>query len=366
MNELDKLSLMLKTNEPDKLSLILKLAVVASVVIALFKPILGVAVFIICVVVVASARSANAPPPTQENFDPELFAPTQTRFCNDLEPLTFGCDARSANQALLGGPNPKTYSPPIVAPPSHELQYWKATDFVRNSAVNDESNFDAYAAGYASFALPEKCRECAYVPCMCRRNAGPKSRTELLSTATIQPGVYQRSLFDEPINSNIGISFQKQFDPMLIEQTSDSVKYSALPPVTVVETFERGRDGFQSESNVFDPRFTGYGPSNRGYLESVTGQPRFFYDDIDSIKMPNFISRNNIDVYPWAVQYGQDVGTYGGDDYRRLADNAYLDASLKFRTELQERLMRKRNAELWQRRLAPISTMSNSGCASCV
>ena len=30
-----------------------------------------------------------------------------------------------------------------------------------------------------------------------------------------------------------------------------------------------------NESNVYDPRFTGYGTNYRTYIESVTGQPRF-------------------------------------------------------------------------------------------
>jgi len=126
----------------------------------------------------------------------------------------------------------------------------------------------------------------------------------------------------------------------------------------------------QTESDIYDPRFTGYGPTDRGYIEKVTGQPRFFYDDINAVTMPNFVSRSNVDVYPWAAQYGSgyngnlsdgnfpgECSVGYGDGYKRLAENAFSDATIKFRTEIQERLMRKRNAEMWQLRSAPIYTM---------
>lgn len=109
-----------------------------------------------------------------------------------------------------------------------------------------------------------------------------------------------------------------------------------------------------SESTVYDPRFTGYGSNDRAYEDPTTGQTRFFYDDIDAVRMPNFIARSNVDVFPWAVQYGSDAGVCYGDGYKQLANDTFLDSTLKFRTELQQRLMRKRNAEMWQQRVAPI------------
>jgi hypothetical protein len=75
--------------------------------------------------------------------------------------------------------------------------------------------------------------------------------------------------------------------------------------------------------------------------------------------MPNFITRNNVDVFPWAPTYGPDVEK-DSDEYRQLANNAFTDSTILFRTELQERLMRKRNAEMWQRRAFPISTMNKT------
>ena len=77
--------------------------------------------------------------------------------------------------------------------------------------------------------------------------------------------------------------------------------------------------------------------------------------------MPNYITRSNIDNQPWADQYGpiaagQSQGNPLTGNIRELANKAFLDSSLQFRTEMQERLMRKNNANAWQRRQAPIST----------
>jgi len=429
-------------------------------------------------------------------------------FCNDETPLEPTCEYASPNQMLVGGPNPKTYIPPIVAAPSHALDEWKATRLVTHSALNASTNFDVYSSGYEGRCYQsgpigysgddyERFRMAPDPPERC---TGPIDRMDRVLTQTIQPNVYQRTRIDEPINSLIGISLQKQFDPMIIDERNGCVdsfvnyvttagdEKLRLPPIhdptgrgphqpappspdqngdgggggggllggitsgggllggsifngapfglarqpdvswhplredfnddfdsnlnATLTSINRNSKDFinadettdrvdyvprkelcsravggcgrntenkfytlnqivadekkykntdyifrQNESNVYDPRFFGYGPSDRGYVEKTTGQPRWFYDDIDAVKMPNFIARSNVDVFPWAQQYGTDVGEYAGDGYKQLANDAFLNDTLKFRTELQERLMRKRNAEMWQQRVAPITTM---------
>lgn len=128
-----------------------------------------------------------------------------------------------------------------------------------------------------------------------------------------------------------------------------------------------------SIADVVDPRLTGYGPSDRCYTNPLTGATNYFYDDIDSIRMPNYISRNNIDIYPWAPSYGNGfdgrydatntngyVNTIDSSDNRGLmsirqnAFDAYTKDTGRARQELQERIMRKRNGEMWQLRVAPI------------
>ena len=189
-------------------------------------------------------------------------------------------------------------------------------------------------------------------------------RRDNIITQTLQPGVFQKSHIGEPIQSNIGISYTQEWGPTEIQETNNMIKYTMHDPINAILTPQIKEEVIgQDHANVYDPRFTGYGTSYRSYTDQLTGRPRFFYDDVDAITMPNYVTRSKIDVFPWANTYGPDkmMSASEGDEYRQLANNAFTDSALTFRTELQERLMRKRNAELWQRRVAPISTMGRLG-----
>ena len=189
------------------------------------------------------------------------------------------------------------------------------------------------------------------------------SRRDNIITQTLQPGVFQKSHIGEPIQSNIGISYTQQWGPTEVQETNGMIKYTMHDPKNIITPQTKEEVIDQDHANVYDPRFTGYGTSYRSYTDQLTGRPKFFYDDVDAITMPNFVTRSKVDLFPWANTYGPDkmMSASEGDEYRQLANNAFTDSALTFRTELQERLMRKRNAELWQRRVAPISTMGRLG-----
>lgn len=189
-------------------------------------------------------------------------------------------------------------------------------------------------------------------------------RRDNVITQTLQPGVFQKSHIGEPVQSNIGISYTQEWGPTEVQETGNMIKYTMHDPKNTIITPQiMEHDIGQDHSNVYDPRFTGYGTSYRSYVDQLTGRPKFFYDDVESITMPNYITRSKVDVFPWANTYGPDkmMDQSQGNEYRQLANNAFTESALTFRTELQERLMRKRNAELWQRRVAPISTMGRLG-----
>jgi len=156
-------------------------------------------------------------------------------------------------------------------------------------------------------------------------------------TETITPGVYHINDRNEPINSLMGISHEQQF-----EQSN----YEELEPFETVNM-----------SNTYDPRFYGHGTSYRSYIDENVGQPRFYYDDINAIKMPNYITRNAIDVTSFGDSYGPlNSGNKYTQDIHKLADQEYMDATTNFRNEMMQRLMRKRNSESWQQRTFPIRT----------
>ena len=190
----------------------------------------------------------------------------------------------------------------------------------------------------------------------CQKNRNFKNYNENLFTQTIQPGVYTNNQIDEPINSNIGISFTQQFEPLTVQSKNGDIMYTQHDPRifenNVIEPIEQT----VNESNVYDPRFSGYGSSYRAYTDDLLGQTRFLYDDVDAVRMPNYISRNKIDFLPYADTYGPMKGEDGLEYTNRIkemAQNSWTENSLNFRTGLQESLLRKRNSEMWQNRYMP-------------
>ena len=87
--------------------------------------------------------------------------------------------------------------------------------------------------------------------------------------------------------------------------------------------------------DIYDPRFTGYGTSYRSYLEPVTGQTRFYYDDIDAYKRPNYLCRSKVDHIPSSIS----VQAIPNNDYfnsqnryaRTIANDAFMDDTMSFR-----------------------------------
>ena len=200
----------------------------------------------------------------------------------------------------------------------------------------------------------------------CAKDPVMKDFNRNLYTQTIQPEVYTRSEINEPINANIGISFDQQFPPTTCatDEMTGVVNYTEHDPRIIEPVIIEPNPAVETavtEANVFDPRFSGYGTSYRAYTDDKLGQPRFYYDDINAIRMPNYVVRSNIDHQPFADQYGPiPEGNSEGNKFnpiiKALANDAFLTGTIQYRTELQERLMRKRNSEMWQLRKAPIRT----------
>lgn len=388
------------------------------------------------------------------------------RFCRDERPLDYNPelvrnnrpgpnpngvfnnpDFMSLSQRLAGPANPRTFIAPVITPPLADMDYWRANNLVNHSAINAESQVQAYQSGYqttsccpgepslfvpsknpAQYTVPvqqenfgneQPCHNqiygeskenfktnipflktnppleetvvipnepgwvntsCGYNPEQlfdaglptnlpvgnCQQDPLMKQYNSNLFTQTIQPGLYTRSQINEPINSNIGISFNQQFPPTTCKtnELTGEVKYTEhdpriIEPATVEPSLPRVT--LATEANIYDPRFSSYGTSYRSYTDNNIGQTRFYYDDINAIRMPNYITRNNIDHQPFADQYGPlPPGNANGNkdhsNIRALANDAFLSGALEFRTDLQERLMRKVNANAWQQRKAPIRT----------
>jgi hypothetical protein len=204
----------------------------------------------------------------------------------------------------------------------------------------------------------------------CEQNPVFSQYNKNLFTQTVQPGIYTTNEIIEPINSNIGISFQQQFEPVACSfDNAGNIMYTELDPRLVQpQPEEPNFDVINATniSNIYDPRFSGYGTSYRAYTDENLGQTKFYYDDINSVRMPNYITRSNIDFQPFADSYGPlQEGNGDGNKYneniRAFANDSFLRSTIQQRTELQQRLLRKQNAQGWMKRVAPIRTSGSVG-----
>ena len=195
----------------------------------------------------------------------------------------------------------------------------------------------------------------------CEKDPALKQYNENLYTQIVTPGVYTRNQINEPINSNIGISFQQQFEPVTMKRDELGLHYLQHDPriIDTTPVKEEYVDVKANYDNVYDPRFSGYGTSYRSYLEPVTGQSRFMYDDLNAIRMPNYVTRSNIDHLPYAdsygpIQEGSEFGNIHNPHIRYLAQDSWMRDSVDFRNDMTQLLMRANNSRAWQQRQAPL------------
>ena len=94
----------------------------------------------------------------------------------------------------------------------------------------------------------------------CARNPVYKQFNENLFTTAIQPGIYTKNEVNDAVNGNIGISFAQQFHPLVM--TKKNV-VSEVDGRLVDEVIEEETDE-NDISNIYDPRFSGYGTSQKG------------------------------------------------------------------------------------------------------
>lgn len=204
---------------------------------------------------------------------------------------------------------------------------------------------------------------------VCQKQKDMASYNDNLFTSTLQPGVYSKSqvVQNDSVMSNLGISFTQPFLPtyssyvqrkgMNVEGEETGVLYTQYDPSLAPEPTCQIPDTGVKMDQVYDPRFYGYGTDYRSYVDHLTGRPKFFYDDVDVHRRNKFITRNKLDFEPFGLQTGpQDQPLYTNMEIREMAQNSFLDNSLSFRTDLQQRLMQKSNNRAWQQKQNPIIT----------
>ena len=212
-------------------------------------------------------------------------------------------------------------------------------------------------------------------------------------TQNIQPNIYSFSDTAEPINANMGISYNPDLPPRVVDQVvmNDGAYplYHRIDPQLVREGgIPKGRleemprrtqwsakyntydtiDGSVNFEDIYDPRFTGYGDEYRSYVDINLGNVQYYYSDIDAYRDPNFGTRSKVDFIDFVDPMGRIKPEYsrqvGLNDVKENVQSQYDADSIYFREDLMERLMRKRNQELWQLRAAPIRKDAHSHFSS--
>lgn len=186
-----------------------------------------------------------------------------------------------------------------------------------------------------------------------------------LNTQILDPsGTYIRTEVNEPQMTNLGISFAQQFEPIqktCIDGNEEIITFKNprlyKPPREVYDYGEFTPD------SIYDPRTAGYGDERRTYIDNITGQPRFFYDDVNAAREGNYFTRNKIDVYNFSNQTGVFDNTVNDNPLevvKAQAHDAFINNGNDYRQSLQVSLMKKSNEMTRQRRMFPIQRDSRT------
>ena len=300
----------------------------------------------------------NTGPDTSIKYNQQIISPLITTINPNAKIINH-------NETKNGMPyNQENFEYPYDSQISHnniELPYIK----------ENESGWVNTSCGYNPLQIHESNLPSNLQSGKCDSSIELKRYNKNLFTQTIQPGVYTNNEIIEPINSNIGISFTQQFEPKSCLVDQNGINYTEHDPMTYTNTYTTNDINTSiAEHNIYDPRFTGYGTSYRSYTDKNLGNTKFYYDDINSVKMPNYLVRSNIDFAMYADSYGplsneNKNGNINTDNIRSLAQDSFLRASLEQRNSLSESLMRKRNSELWQLRKFPSRTFGGTSRNKC-
>lgn len=213
-------------------------------------------------------------------------------------------------------------------------------------------------------------------------------RTKYLEN--IEPTQYSYSDVAYPINSNLGISYTPDIPPMVLDQVATPngvyplfhridpqlIRAQGIAPERREELPYRNEwsarySGFDAApgtvnfEDVYDPKFTGYGDEYRSFGDVSLGQVQYYYSDTDAFRSPNFGIRSKVDHIDFTDPMGKVLPEYsrsvGVNDIKQSVHDQYNSDALYFREGLQERLMKKRNQELWQLRAMPMRKGANAG-----
>lgn len=296
------------------------------------------------------------------------------RWCG-CEALESSGTTETSTRRLIGGVNPRTLIAPQIIPPITDMEEWGTDNYTIHSATNNYRSDELFLSGYVTL---DDC-SCKGI-CNCGRVwSKPLIKEGFNGCGTLIPGcgdqINKSSVADHNFLSPYDVSEQRLSRPQILQNYG----VSTVPEKQVYTSITNGEDllfienqkhgkkvPFEKDyitgdepSMIYDPRMVGYSDSQRGYVDKLLGQPKFYYDDINAARAPNYITRNKIDIY----SFGESTGRlkdpkncmFSGNN-NQLAVEEFHNSALQHRADLMQSLMNKRNGEMWQLRQYPIST----------
>jgi hypothetical protein len=309
-------------------------------------------------------------PPQQTNIEDVISHPPSQQPTKEM----FSHPPRSSS-------HPRQYQPP----PQYRLPKRKENfKSVPNTPTSIDNNFATVpdSGGEMSFVPNQD----LLIPQTITSIYGPGAVTNqerIQYLTNIQPNEYSYSDVSYPINSNIGISYTPEVPPRVLDQVATPygtyplfhridpqlIRDENIPPERREELPRRtawsakysmfdAAPGTVNFEDIYDPRFNGYGDEYRAYGDVNLGQVQYYYSDVDAYRYPNFGIRSKVDFIDYEDPMGRVLPQYdrevGVNDIKQTVHDQYTSDALYFREGLQERLMRKRNSELWQLRSHPM------------
>ena len=198
----------------------------------------------------------------------------------------------------------------------------------------------------------------------------------------IQPKLYSYTVDQTPLNSNIGITYAPQNPAPVMDQIT--YNHMAYPLYTRIDPQLVRTDGTRAQQalspqrtnwseeysnfsappgsinfeDIYDPRFTSYGDPYRSYSDINLGQVQYYYSDVDAYRMPNFVTRSNVDFIEYRTPQGEIWPEYqrtaSVDDVRSHVESQYAADDTFRREDLMSLQMSKANRRAWQQRYAPL------------
>lgn len=295
----------------------------------------------------------------------------------------------SKNVALNGPANPKTLVPPPMPAPLADLDTWKANEWTVHSHINERPVqwMDVAGETLSSVNLLSSYQADPNTdPCYRRwlSNAGYASEMNLYEefkpigrrepliepfVSELQPGIYV-DVKNQPILDNLGLlpdkgqpittlysgAIQPPNGPPAVVKGMEV--YVEDPPPITVPAVKVG--GYQTLDVAYalPQRYTKerlpkrYGDWNPHV--GITPDGQIAVEDVKDLTGAQemseyYIERNKLNRY----DVNESAPLYV---LNRSAFRTELDVTNRFRSDLQESLLRKRNAEAWQRKMYPIST----------